>query len=125
MVRSRIIFWTIFAIACGIASGSRAADAHDPPCPNEGYISARLVPNAHAAESIYRTVARALSPKAFQKYPIVVVTDEGDHWGVYQKNNDPPPKPIPGAVVVTAGGGELGMDIDKCTGAISHAAFNR
>jgi hypothetical protein len=105
---------------------SRAAQIEAPsPCPNDGYISSRLVPNARVAESIYRTVASVLSPRAFKKYPVIVVTDEGDHWGVSQANNEPPPQSTPGAIVVTSGGGQLYMDIDKCTGAISHAAFNR
>jgi hypothetical protein len=108
------------------AGVSRAAEVETPPpCPNDGYISSHMVPNAHVAESIYRAVARAFSPTVFQKYPIVIVADEGDHWSVSQKNNEPPPKPAPGTVVVSMGGGQLNLDIDKCTGRIFHAAFNR
>ena len=126
MALSRIIFWAVFAIAAGTIDGSHAADVK-APCPNEGYISARLVPNAHVAEQIYRVIVRSLSPKVLQQYPIVVVTDEGDHWAVSQTGNEPPPKAAPGAerVTISAGGGQLNLDIDKCTGAISHAAFNR
>jgi hypothetical protein len=53
----------------------------------------------------------------------VVVEDKGDHWEVSQVNNRPPPKLGPNEVLVSTGGGELNMDINKCTGAISHAAL--
>lgn len=124
-VALRYICWIAVAIAASFAGPSRAADAGSVACRNSGYISSQLVPNAHVAESIYRAVARNLYPRVFQKYPIVVVTDEGDHWSIYQTNDAPPPKAPPGTVIVTAGGGQLDMDIDKCTGAISHAVFNR
>jgi hypothetical protein len=121
----RYIFWTAIAVAAGFAGTSHAAVSGSVPCPNGGHISSQLVPNAHVAESIYRAVARNLYPRVFQKYPVVVVTDEGGYWSVYQTDNAPPAKAPPGTVIVTAGGGQLDMDIDKCTGAISHAAFNR
>jgi hypothetical protein len=121
----RYLSWIAIAIAVGFADTSHAADNGSARCPNGGYISSQLVPNAHVAESIYRAVARNLDPQVFQKYPIVVVTDAGDHWSVYQTNNAPPPKAPRSTVMVTAGGGQLDMEIDKCTGAISHAAFNR
>jgi hypothetical protein len=102
-----------------------AGESNRPMCPNEGYISDRLVPTAPVAIEIYKAVARAVSPNILKRYPIVTVADEGDHWHVSQTNNNPLPKPTPNTVIVTAGGGQLNMDIDKCTGAISHAALNR
>jgi hypothetical protein len=118
-VALRHISWAAIAIAASITGTSRAADTGSTECPR------RLVSSAHVAESIYRAVARNLDPRIFEKYPIVVVADEGDHWEVGQTNNVPSPKPRPNTVVVTAGGGQLYMNIDKCTGAISDAAFNR
>jgi len=95
------------------------------PCPGRGFGSQYLVPNAHTAEAIYRAIANAVYPNWKRKYPIVVVSDAGDHWEVGQKNNDPPPKSKPGEIVVTAGGGQFGISIDKCTAAIPLAALNR
>jgi hypothetical protein len=84
-----------------------------------------MVSNKQVAETIYRAVGASLVPGMFKKFPIVVVVDEGDHWALSQMNNEPPPKPAPGIVITTTGGGQLNMDIDKCTGAISHAALAR
>lgn len=105
-----------------VVSHSQAGDEVASPCPNDGYISARLVPTARVAKEIYRAVARAISPGILKRFPIVTAEDEGDHWAMSQTDNAPPPKPSPNAAIVTAGGGQLNMDINKCTGAISHAA---
>jgi len=94
-------------------------------CPNDGYISDRLVPSAAVAKEIFKAIARGIAPSLLKRYPIVTVADEGDYWAVSQTNDTPPPKALPGMVIVTAGGGQLYMDINKCTGAISHAALNR
>ncbi|MGN6149842.1 MAG: hypothetical protein ACTHPD_14990 [Rhizomicrobium sp.] len=104
---------------------SCAAFAQEPPCPNDGYIASQMVPNKEVAGAIYRTVGRNLVPSNFKKFPIVVVEDRGDYWEVSQKNNDPRPKARSNEVVVTTGGGQLYMNINKCTGAISHAALAR
>lgn len=109
-----------------IVSHSKAADDADAPlCPNDGYISHRLVPTARVAKEIYRAVAHSLSSGVLKRYPVIIAKDEGDHWGMSQTDNVPPPKSPPNTVIVSVGGGQLNLDIDKCTGAISHAAFNR
>ena len=105
-----------------IVTRSQAADTAPPRCPNDGYISDRLVPTADIAKEIYIAVVRGLSPGLLKRFPIVTAEDEGDHWAMSQTDNAPVPKPSPNTVIVTAGGGQLNMDIDKCTGAISHAA---
>src|SRR5690242_19620229 len=118
MVKATAFFVGIIGLCA-----SRAAFAQEPPCPNDGYIASQMVPNKKVAEAIYKTVGRNLVPSNFKKFPIVVVEDGGDHWEVSQTNNDPPPKPGPNEVLVSTGGGELNMNINKCTGAISHAAL--
>jgi hypothetical protein len=97
--------------------------AQEPPCPNGGYIASQMVPTKEVAEAIYRTVGSKIAPSNFKKFPVVVVIDGGDHWEVSQTNNDPPPKLGPNEVLVSAGGGQLNMDINKCSGAISRAAL--
>lgn len=121
----------IVAMVC-ISDVARAATQIDqPPCPNDGYIPDMMVPNRHVAEAIYRAVGHALVPRNFKRYPIVEVEDQGDHWTVSQSDGKPSFRitPVSGShmqtVTVTAGGGQLYMDINKCTGAISHAALNR
>ncbi|MBI3677366.1 MAG: hypothetical protein HY243_12205 [Proteobacteria bacterium] len=83
------------------------------------------MPNKQVAEAIYRAIGHAFAPEKFEEYPLVIVEDEGDHWSVGQVSGQPPPHPSPGTVIVSAGGGQLVMDINKCTGAISNAGFNR
>ena len=121
---------SIIAVVVLMISGAAQA-ATDPPCPNDGYIPDMMVPNKHVAEMIYRAVGRPLVPWNFKKYPIVVVEDEGDHWSVSQTEGKPSYRVVTSAktgietVTISAGGGQLYMDINKCTGAISHAALNR
>ena len=113
------------AVACALVvfGGAHAADV--PLCRGTDYINAQFVPTADIAKAIYKAIGRGLSPNFLKRYPIVVVEDGGDHWSVSQTDNRPPPKAGPNEVIVTAGGGELHMDIDKCSGAVSNAAFNR
>jgi len=113
----------LISLALSLAAGAKAEDT--PRCRSDGYISDRLVPTPEVAKAIYKAVALGLSPSVFKEYPIIVVEDEGDHWVVSQTNNEPPPVAKPNEVIVTTGGGQLGMYIDKCSGAVSHAAFAR
>jgi hypothetical protein len=114
---------SILATAILLTMSGIASAATEPPCPNGGYIPDMMVPSKHVAEEIYCAVGRALVPQNFKRYPNVEIEDEGDHWSVSQTDGLPLPKAPPGAVTVSAGGGQLNMDIDKCTGAISHAAL--
>jgi len=90
-----------------------------------GFIGGPFVPTARAARLIYLAVADEIAPGLLKQYPIVIAQDRGDHWDVSQTRHEPPYRPRPGEVVVSAGGGQLYMQIDKCSGAISGAAFNR
>ena len=113
---------TYWAVIFGLTAPC-AAVAQAPPCPNDGYIASQMVPSKEVAEEIYKSVGRKLVPSNFKKFPIVIVYDKGDHWELSQANNDPPPKLGSNEVLVSTGGGQLNMDINKCTGAISHAAL--
>jgi hypothetical protein len=78
------------------------------------------------AKQIYLSVGKARIPRMAKKFPVVTVRDAGDHWVVSQGSGKPDVVEVkPGEVLVTSGGGQLHMNIDKCTGAISGAAFNR
>ncbi|MGH6877166.1 MAG: hypothetical protein ACREHV_07265, partial [Rhizomicrobium sp.] len=76
---------------------------------------------------IYKAVAQAVIPGILEKFPIVVVEDDGDHWSVGQtRHEDQEAHPTkPGMVWVTTGGGQFHLDIDKCSGTISNAALAR
>jgi hypothetical protein len=122
----RIVLATIAILACNFAVSHVAAQEQARPCPfGSGFGSQYLVPNASAAKAIYRAVVSAVAPGNLKKFPIIVVEDKGDHWEVGQEDGLPPPKPEPNEVIVSAGGGQFYMSIDKCTGAITHAALAR
>jgi len=115
----------IVAAVCALVifDGGRAAEA--PLCRNTSYINRQFVPTADVAKDIYTAVGRGIYRDFLKRYPIVVAEDEGDHWSVSQTDDRPPPKPGPNEVVVIRGGGQFHMDIDKCSGAVSNAVFNR
>ncbi len=69
-----------------------------------------LVPNEETARAIFLAVERARFPEADPaNFPDVVALDEGDHWAVFRFTQRPGVK----------GGGQLEMEIGKCTGIIS------
>jgi hypothetical protein len=72
---------------------------------------------------VYLAIRDAIAP-ALRRQPKarVLVDDKGDHWAAY---SSVPVKTENGHLVVVMGGGGLGLDIDKCTGAVSHAAYQR
>jgi hypothetical protein len=83
-------------------------------------------PNEAVAKQIYLSVGKARFPRMTKKFPVVTVHDGGDHWDVSQASGKPSIVQVgPGEVVVTSGGGQLSMEIDKCTGAVSRAVLNR
>jgi hypothetical protein len=90
-----------------------------------GFIGGPFVATAQAARLIYLAIAQEIAPDLLKQYPIVTAEDRGDHWDVSQTREDAEVHLQPGEVVVSAGGGQLYMTIDKCSGAISKAAFNR
>ena len=90
-----------------------------------GFIGGPFVPDAKTAEEIYRAVAKSVAPGALERYPLVVVSDDGSHWSVGQTRHDTPVQLKPGEVMINAGGGQLSMKIEKCSGSISSAYFNR
>lgn len=95
-------------------------------------IRGPYVANKTAARGIFKTIAAAIEPQAHRnkRYPIVVVVDDGKSWAVYEQQRGGGTKvtPLPNGwekVVVTAGGGGLTLEIDKCTGAITQAYYDR
>jgi hypothetical protein len=128
MQRAGSVFLLVSALIL-MGSHAQAADGTEHlPCPVEqGYSVMPIVHSVRIARGIYRAVLLDMGGGArlLKQYPIVTVTDAGNHWEVWQTNNDPPPKPSPGSVITTAEGGQFSMEINKCTGAISHFVGNR
>jgi hypothetical protein len=90
-----------------------------------GFIGGPFVPTVRAARRIYLAVAHEIAPEKLKEYPLVTVEDAGDHWYVSQTRHHPHVRLPPNTISVDFGGGQLYMQIDKCSGAISGAAYNR
>jgi hypothetical protein len=86
-------------------------------CPKTaGFIGGPFVPTEDVAREIYRIMVGAIAPRSIEEYPLIVIKDQGDSWWASQERLQP---------TDGFGGGQLYMYIDKCTGAISRAAFNK
>ena len=82
----------------------------------KGFIGGPFVPTEDMAREIYRVMANRFASFNMEEYPVIAIEDKGDHWWATQRAV----KPAGGY-----GGGQLYMNIDKRTGAISRAAYNR
>jgi hypothetical protein len=85
-----------------------------------------VAPDAAAARRIAEAViAGRRHPRS--RYVLKVMPDRDDpahYWRAYQSL--PPPRPAPpGSIWVIAGGGGLGMRIDRCTGEVSELFYLR
>jgi hypothetical protein len=83
-----------------------------------------LVASAQTARDIFLAVERGFYPRANKaEYPDVGAKDEGKWWSVW-RGRFPERRPND-HILVTYGGGQLSMRIDKCTGAIYHVFRTR
>jgi len=72
------------------------------------------VPDAATAKAIFLAVETARAPNANRShFPMIDVFDKGDRWVVFRHN------------ATDIGGGQLELEIGKCTGRIYRAAFGR
>lgn len=88
----------------------------------DGYIDGPFVPTEGAARRIYLAARDAIAPGQRSMNLQVKINDEGDHWSVYAIRRV---RQQDHGLVVVQGGGGLGLQINKCSGAVSNAAFAR
>ena len=113
----------ILLAMAALLSAAPIPEAPAPRCTHtDGLIDGPFVPNAAIATAIYRAVRPGIGGGPKPDLPEVEVIDAGEHWEVME-NHKRAPSSDP--MVVTWGGGQLYLRIDKCTGAISNAAYNR
>jgi hypothetical protein len=115
--------FTLLAVAAVLAVAPMPdVSAPGPRCLHtNGLVDGPFVPTAVTAAAIYRAVRMTVGDGLRPEFPEVEVTDAGGHWEVMEARK---PTPSDGADV-TRGGGQFYLRIDKCTGAISGAAYNR
>ena len=88
-------------------------------------VVGELVPNAHVALALADVIIRGRqTPEERSRYLLHVEPDGETGWFVFQGLPNGPPD-AKGNVTVTAGGGGLGMRIDKCNGEISSVYYQR
>ncbi|GAA0552419.1 hypothetical protein GCM10008941_35490 [Rhizomicrobium palustre] len=102
-----------------------AADETPPQCPGDGLAREPFVQSEATAKEIFLAIARARAAHNMKKYPVIQAKDEGDHWEVRQASKNPSPIFAHGVVTTIQGGGQFALHIDKCSGAISNAHFEK
>jgi hypothetical protein len=120
----RIVWLAVPFLIASSAGGQAVAASGSTDCPSEaGFVAGPFVPDATTAAAIYVAVERARFNRDLARYPKVTVTDRRDHWSVFRY-----PRPTvhsDGSITVVRGGGQLEMEIDKCSGTISRVHFSK
>ena len=108
------------------AVGPAIADEQEHRCARPGFHpEAGVVARPETAERIFLAIEAEIFPGADKEtFPEVVVTDHGDHWSVFRHRPPEPPRPD-GSRRIWIGGGQLGLRIAKCDGAISSVFLQR
>jgi len=116
----------LVAAASAACLTSTPALAEPVSCEKEpGYVGGPYVANRQVAIAIFKAIADTIAPDQVRSHPVIAVEDEGDHWSVWRRQRSTAPAPKANEVIVTMGGGGLGMSINKCTGTVSEVAFSR
>lgn len=123
---------SLMAAALGSAAllfatvGPAIADEREHSCSRPGFHPrAGVVARPETAERIFLAVESEIFTGADKEtFPEIVVRDEGDHWSVFRHRPPEPPQPD-GSRRIWIGGGQLGMRIAKCDGAISDVFLQR
>jgi len=122
----------LFVLVGPVAASANPTKPYE--CLQGGSAHNPLIRSEAAARAAYRARVWA---RTLRRYPVIVVEDSGDHWHVSQTTRERAPQPgdytevcTNGECVVTtlytaAGGGQISMDIDKCSGAISNFSINK
>ena len=114
----------LLAASSALAAESQSASAplDKMTCPHvAGHIDGPFVPTSQNARSIYLAVRSAITPWLDGRHNVQVkVEDGGDRWDVFA---DELVGEKAGQIVVTKGGGDLSLQIDKCSRAVSNASL--
>jgi hypothetical protein len=105
-----------------VLAASAAVAGHQPKC---DIRVGELVPNAQVARELAQVIIRSRqSAEQRSRYVLHVEQDGTTGWLVFQ---DLPEARADenGRITLTAGGGGLGMRIDRCNGAMSSVYYQR
>ena len=131
MTSKRWLILVALAIAYPLSASPSNSQTHSQTAPTvvcpklPGFFPRPFVPTERAAKAIYTAIALEIMPAKLREFPIVTVEDDGDRWIVSQTRYYPPKKLPPNTVGVTMGGGQLVMNINKCTGTVSEVYLAR
>lgn len=129
-----VIMRAISIIATSIALTSAAVGGQSVPLKGAEVCAARetgdteryLVGSEKTAKAIFLAVERDYAPWADKtNYPDVYVRNEGSYWSVFRMRSAKRDHAKDGEIIVSAGGGQLSIHIDKCNGGISSVYLSR
>ena len=93
-------------------------------CPHaEGDVDGPFVPNEATARRVYLALRTSIEPQRHTAARTrLFVRDGGDRWTIYESA---PVTRVNGGWAVVMGGGGLAITLDKCSGAVTSAHFQR
>lgn len=105
-----------------ILAASAATAGHQPKC---DIRVGELVPNAQVARELAEAIIRSRqTAEQRSRYVLHVEQDGTTGWVVFQSLPDSRTD-ANGNLTITAGGGGLGMRIDRCNGAMGRVYYQR
>lgn len=105
-----------------VLAASAAVAGHQPKC---DIRVGELVPSAQVARELAEAIIRSRqTAEQRSRYVLHVEQDGTTGWAVFQSLPETRPDGH-GNITVTAGGGGLGMRIDRCNGAMSRVHYQR
>jgi hypothetical protein len=105
-----------------VLAASAATAGHQPKC---DVRVGPLVPNSQVARELAEVIIRSRqTAEQRSRYVLNVEQDGATGWAVFQSLPDTRPNGKRN-IAVSAGGGGLGMRIDRCNGAMSRVHYQR
>jgi hypothetical protein len=113
----------MLSLRLALAAAAPPVAPAPPPC----HLIFPVAPDEAAARRIFAAVLDLRPHRRGPRYALKVAPDRDDPGKWLASQDLPPPrgKLRPGWIWVQAGGGGLGMRIDRCTGAISDLYYQR
>ena len=112
-VSSILVFLTLAVGGnASVNTGDPTRVCHDQ-YQNRAVVGRPLVPDAETAKAIFLAVESKLLRPDLANFPNVVATETSDHWQVGRDTRDPNIR----------GGGQLNLEISKCSAAVSNIVF--
>jgi hypothetical protein len=125
----RAVALLFLGVVASLPAPADANASHAIRCSNAtGFRGRPMIRDAKTAKAIFVVVERSVYPQAdLDNYRVIKALDRGDHWTVFRtaRTKEVRSGDVITELIVVAGGGQLGLDVDKCSGAITHATLQK